>query len=90
MYGKVCWRSCWTNQSGERSNYFLKINSYSDSPAITDSEYQNRLNSIKNSLEERDLDEKFNDYVLNIMANKKVEFNEKHFLLLLILLRQFI
>lgn len=59
---------------------FLKINSYSDSPAITDSEYQNRLNSIKNSLEGRDLDKKFNDYVLNIMTNKKVEFNEKTFL----------
>lgn len=59
---------------------FLKINSYTDSPAITEMEFQNRLNSIRNSLEERDFDEKYNSYILKIMEHKKVEFERETFL----------
>lgn len=59
---------------------FIKINGWLNTPAITQKQYDNRYNSVKNVYEERASYEAYVEYVKTIMKDKKLSFNKDVFL----------
>lgn len=58
---------------------FIKINGWINSPAISHQQIKDRFNLIKGTYESIESKKIYKDYVKNVMANKKLEFNKNVF-----------
>jgi hypothetical protein len=63
----------------ENYQIFLKINGWTNNPAITEQAISNRHNTVKNTYEEIELYKAYVDYVRQIMQGKKLVFNKDIF-----------
>lgn len=61
---------------------FIKINGWTNTPAITTKQIENRYNSVKNTYEEIEAYREYVEYVRKIMSGKGLDFNKEVFLAL--------
>lgn len=58
---------------------FVKINGWTNNPAITEQHISNKYNTVKNTYEEIELYKAYVDYVRQVMQGKKLVFNKDIF-----------
>ncbi len=58
---------------------FLKIKRWTDTPAITEKQREDRLNKIRNTYEQNESKKEFEKYIRKIMKGKQIVFNKDVF-----------
>ena len=72
---------------GDNNHILMKVKGWTDKPAISESDRQQRLNSIKEKLTSERALQIYDKYVVGIMEGKKLEFDPKTFNIMVNLIR---